>query len=207
MFAALAYSMILADTFQSLFVTVGWNGMTRTKSLLSMTSFLLLPLCWMKNLNSLAPFSLLGTLGMALTTVFMAIRYFQKAYLPIAGKAARFLVSKELAPSFGSIGIKGALSPNSFILISMLSTAYLAHFNAAKFYTDQQGDKTEKIARFNKVVSISFAVSIAIFCAITSIGYLSFGASSNGFILNNYSTKDSLMSVSRIAVALSLVFS
>lgn len=38
---------------------------------------------------------------------------------------------------------------------------------------------------------------------ITSVGFLTFGASSEGFILNNYSTNDPLMSASRVAVALS----
>ena len=39
------------------------------------------------------------------------------------------------------------------------------------------------------------------------MGFLTFGASSSGLILANYSTKDTLMSVSRLAVAISLVFS
>lgn len=40
-----------------------------------------------------------------------------------------------------------------------------------------------------------------------AIGFLTFGSNSSGLILNNYSTKDGLMSISRIAVAISLVFS
>jgi hypothetical protein len=39
------------------------------------------------------------------------------------------------------------------------------------------------------------------------LGYLTFGAATDGLILNNYSTKDTLMSLSRVAVAISLVFS
>jgi hypothetical protein len=38
------------------------------------------------------------------------------------------------------------------------------------------------------------------------MGFLTFGSASSGLILNNYSTKDSLMGLSRIAVAVSLVF-
>lgn len=40
-----------------------------------------------------------------------------------------------------------------------------------------------------------------------SIGFLTFGSSSNGLILNNYSNADPIMSMSRVAVALSIVFS
>lgn len=40
-----------------------------------------------------------------------------------------------------------------------------------------------------------------------ALGFLTFGGNCAGLILNNYSTKDSLMGLSRIAVALSIVFS
>ena len=198
--AVLAYSMILADTFTSLFATMGIPGMTRTKTLFTITGGILLPLCWLKNLSSLAPFSLLGTLGMVYTTIAMGIRYFQKAYT----NGMFPVVSPELAPSFGTVGISGALTPNVFILVCMLSTAFMAHFNSPKFYTELKNNTLE---RFHKVVSVSFAISIVLFSLITSLGYLTFGAASDGLILNNYSTQDSLMSLSRIAVAVSLIFS
>ena len=197
--AVVAYSMILADTFTSIFATVGIAGMTRTRSLLALTTGILLPLCWLKNLSSLAPFSLLGSLGMTYTAIAMAIRYFQKAYF-----TGRFTVAPGLEPSFGHVGMEGALTPNVFIFICMLSTAYMAHFNAPKFYTEL---KNNTIERFNKVVSVSFFISILLFATITSVGYLTFGAATDGLILNNYCTKDVLMSISRIAVAVSLVFS
>lgn len=115
MCAVLAYSMILADTFTSLFATMGIVGMTRTKTLFAITGGVLLPLCWLKNLSSLAPFSLLGTLGMVYTTLAMGIRYFQKAYTAKNGMFP--VVSPELAPMFGTVGASGALTPNVFILV------------------------------------------------------------------------------------------
>ena len=60
---------------------------------------------------------------------------------------------------------------------------------------------------YYKVVSTSFAVSISIFALIAAVGFLTFGGNSAGLILNNYSTRDGLMSLSRVAVAVSLVFS
>ena len=39
------------------------------------------------------------------------------------------------------------------------------------------------------------------------MGFLTFGSAASGLILNNYSTKDTLMGLSRVAVAVSLVFS
>ena len=57
------------------------------------------------------------------------------------------------------------------------------------------------------MVASSFGISIVLFAAMTSLGFLTFGSASSGLILNNYSIKDTLMSFSRIAVAVSLVFS
>eukprot|EP00525_Craspedostauros_australis_P003083 CAMPEP_0198127070 /NCGR_PEP_ID=MMETSP1442-20131203/46372_1 /TAXON_ID= /ORGANISM="Craspedostauros australis, Strain CCMP3328" /LENGTH=210 /DNA_ID=CAMNT_0043786993 /DNA_START=235 /DNA_END=867 /DNA_ORIENTATION=+ len=67
--------------------------------------------------------------------------------------------------------------------------------------------KEKTLPNYYKVVATSFAASIGIFAWVAAIGFLTFGASANGLILNNYSTKDSLMGFSRIAVAISLVFS
>lgn len=201
-FAVLAYSMILADTFKALAQTAGL-AVTRTQSLFGITGTVLLPLCLLKNLASLAPFSLLGIIGMAYTTFAMALRYFGGAYGLPDGKFVADLAAN-LQPSFGSVGAAGVLNPNSFILICMLSTAYMAHFNAPKFYTEL---KDNTIKRYNQVVSSSFAISIAIFAAVAGFGFLTFGSAADGLILNNYSTKDVLAGFTRIAVAVSIVFS
>ena len=60
--ACLAYSMVLGDTFT---VLLPVSSEDRNKVLVGVTTFILLPLCWMKDLKSLAPFSLLGVMGMA----------------------------------------------------------------------------------------------------------------------------------------------
>ena len=201
-FAVLAYSMILGDTFQALLATAGVTHVGKPLVLGSLTTLVLLPLCLLKNLSSLAPFSLLGSLGMVYTAVAMAIRYFGKAYV---GKGALALdLPVQLRPSFGTVGAAGVCQPSAAILVGMLSTAYMAHFNAPKFYTEL---KDATVPRYLQVVSTSFAISIALFAGMASLGFLTFGAHSSGLILNNYSTKDTLMGVSRIAVALSLVFS
>lgn len=53
----LSYSMILADTVANLAASAGY-ALTRTQALLGVTSVVLFPLCMLKNLSSLAPFSL-----------------------------------------------------------------------------------------------------------------------------------------------------
>jgi len=46
-------------------------------------------------------------------------------------------------------GATAALSPASSILLCMLSTAYLAHYNAPKYYVEL---KDNTIKRYNQVV-------------------------------------------------------
>jgi len=198
----LAYSMILADTFKDLLAAIGIS-VTRTNSLFGLTSFVLLPLCLVKNLSSLAPFSLVGIMGMLYTAIAIGIRFFSGAYAMPAGRFLPDLAVNTL-PAFGTTGAMGAFSPKSLILISMLSTSFIAHFNAPKFYNEL---KNNTMKRFNTVVTSSFAISISVYAAIAAMAFLTFGSSSMGLILNNYSTKDVLLSLSRFAVALSLVFS
>jgi amino acid permease len=196
-FGNLSYSMILADTISNLLASIGIAA-TRTQSLLGVTGIVLLPLCLMKNLASLAPFSLVGIIGMLYTTLAMGIRYFGGSYAVPNGQ---FVASALAAPVFGNAGAKAALSAKSLILTCMLSNAYIAHFNAPKYLAEL---KNNTMGRFTQVIAWSFGSSVALYSVITALGFLTFGAASNGLILNNYSTQDFLMSLSRIAVALSV---
>ena len=116
--ATLAYSMILGETFQALAVSAGFAQVSQTMVLLALTTTVLLPLCLLKNLSSLAPFSLVGTMGMIYTGTAMTIRYLGKAYQPKVGKFAKDVV----APSFGS-STGSLLNPATTILLGMLSTS------------------------------------------------------------------------------------
>jgi len=195
----LSYSMILADTLVNLLASAG-VAVTRTQSLLGVTGVVLLPLCLLKNLASLAPFSLVGIMGMLYTTLAMGLRYFGKAYAP----GGTYYASQLATPVFGTAGASAALSPKSLILMCMLSNAYIAHFNAPKFLAEL---KNNTMARFHQVIAWSFGTSISLYALITAFGFLTFGAASNGLILNNYAVSDALASVSRIAVAISITCS
>ena len=127
-FGNLSYSMILADTLSNLLASIGIAA-TRTQSLLGVTGVVLLPLCLMKNLSSLAPFSLVGIIGMLYTTVAMGIRYFGGAYTVPGGA---FAASALTAPVFGNAGAKAALSAKSLILTCMLSNAYIVSLNTRR---------------------------------------------------------------------------
>jgi amino acid permease len=198
---SVTYSMVLADAFQSLLAAMGIS-VPRSKALLSLTTCVLLPLCMVKKLSVLAPFSLLGIIGMLYTAVAIGIRFFDGTYAIPAGKFLMDL-SEAGKPVFGSVGASGALSPKSLILISMFSTAYIAHFNAPTFFREL---KNNTIDRFNTVVRCSFGIAMIIYGFVMSTAFLTFGANTAPMALNSYSTADILMTMSRLAVILPLTF-
>ena len=79
-----------------------------------------------------------------------------------------------------------------------------AHFNAPKFYLEL---KNNSMQRYNTVVSWSFGLATVLMGIISMIGFLTFGKSCDGLVLNNYAASDGWISFSRVAVVVSLVFS
>eukprot|EP00541_Cyclophora_tenuis_P019269 CAMPEP_0116565450 /NCGR_PEP_ID=MMETSP0397-20121206/13906_1 /TAXON_ID=216820 /ORGANISM="Cyclophora tenuis, Strain ECT3854" /LENGTH=313 /DNA_ID=CAMNT_0004092227 /DNA_START=71 /DNA_END=1012 /DNA_ORIENTATION=+ len=197
--------MILSETIPKLLVWCG-VAISRTQALFSVTLGVLLPLCLMKQLKSLAPFSLVGILGMMWTATAMTLRYLDGSYSE--GGALLESVPDSLRPDIGTDWSDSILpvlfSTKTFVLISMLSTSCMAHYNAPKFYIELR-DRT--LPRFYRVVGFSSAISLLIFGVVMTTGYLTFGKNCAGLVLTNYSSKDVLMSIGRICVAVSLVCS
>ena len=252
--------MVLADTFRELLLSVlGGGGSTiahggggvlaataikyasRSNVLLVLTVLILFPLCLINNLSSLAPFSLVGIIGMVYTGIVIGVRYFDGSYKLPHGKFLKDLSgvgigSNKSLPSFATAATSAAsatssspfqflFNPKSLILISILSTAYIAHFNAPKFYNElkevdtssnstpsktrtERKTSSSKQKRFHiGVVTTSFMVSILFYGIVSALGYSTFGLSTSAMILNNYSTNDILISISRFCVGISLIFS
>jgi amino acid permease len=199
MLASLAFSIIIADSFTALFTTFNLPAVISTRSnvLLLLTTLVLYPLCSLKNLSSLAPFSLLGLSGTLYTTIFMGIRYFDKSY-SVGGKFFEQIVAK---PVFNTRG-PYQLNHLTFILLSMFSTAYIAHYNAPQMYNEL---KDNTMGRFNQVVGNAFALAILCFCFVMCTGFLTFGGATAGFVLNNYANTDRLATLARFAIGLALL--
>jgi amino acid permease len=181
-------------------VAAGLENLTRSEVLGVVTLFVLLPLCLQKNLSSLAVFSFLGLVGMGFTTSVMVLRYLDGSYSSI-DDVGEYLsqVPANLQPSFGDSGPLAS----GVVLACTLATAFVAHYNAPRFHAEL-ADNTVK--RFNTVVGFAYAISAIVFAAVAISGFLTFGQHGSGFILNNYSPYDPLVTASRAAVALSIVF-
>jgi sodium-coupled neutral amino acid transporter 11 len=121
----------------------------------------------------------------------MAKRYLDGSYKAL-GKYSEKL-APALRPSFNvkSLG-QGpwALNNRIWVLVSMLSTSYIAHYNAPKFYSEL---KDTDMKKFNKVVVASFSAAIAVFVLMMNLGYLTFGGVTSGFVLNNYANAGKLV--------------
>lgn len=220
----LAYSTILSQTLSSLFETIGWH-VTRFESLMLVTVVAILPLCLMKNLNVLAPFSVLGTAGIILTAISMMVRYLDGSYTP----GGRYYddVPLNLQPDFAgdrnhpwSVQVLPfvcmvyevrlsylvvAIGLRFYLLLKFQSNhnpkkSNVMHYNSPRFYTEL---KNASIPRFTAAVGFGFGLSALIYVAIAAAGFLTFGGNCDGYILNNYSPHDPLATVCRLAVFLS----
>lgn len=104
------------------------------------------------------------------------------------------LFSEEDAPALGA---------SALLLMCMCFMAFFCHYNAPRYYIEL---KHNTIPRFSKVTNVSFAASALIYFLIGALGYFTFGANTDGFILNNYSQRDDLASACRFAIAIALTF-
>lgn len=165
--------------------------------ILLLTSLVLLPLCSLRSLNALSPFSLLGLGGTLYTAIFMAIRFLDQSYFP----GGQFFHAIKNPPLFNQRG-PYVLNHLTLVLLSMLSTSYIAHYNAPQFYNELQNNTMK---RFNSMVGGAFGAAIVFFTFVMGVGFLSFGGNTQGFILNNYATTDRLATVARFAIGLALL--
>jgi len=199
-FACLAYSIIIGDSFTSLFKSFGFPGVSRSQVILGLSSLVIFPLCMLKNMDALKTTSILGLGGIAYCALFMTVRLFDGSYR-VGGKYFADLAAA-VRPSFGAR--TSAPQPHViFVLISMISTAYVAHYNAPKFWVELK-NKTE--ARYKTVVASAFGFAFAMYMTVMWTGFLTFGGHSTGFVLNNYSSKDKFATFARLCIGLAILF-
>ncbi|KAL1520244.1 hypothetical protein AB1Y20_023714 [Prymnesium parvum] len=204
---ALSYAIIIGDSLASIASLCGGPALLcRSNAWIVIVSVLvLLPLCLLRDLSSLAIGSYLGTGGTLFTAFFMWTRLLQRAYAP--GGRFHAAIAPALRPRFDPTS--SLLNPKAFVLVSMLATAFLAHYNAPKMYKElaPPADGSSKATRFNLVVCGAFSIAALLCSAIMTAGYLTFGRASQGLILNNYATADGLAFIARIGIGLSIIFS
>jgi amino acid permease len=198
---ALTYSLVIMNTFPDVLLAFGY-AVSPTLVLLCTTVGVLLPLCLLKNLTALKPFSIVGTGGIVYTLMFMILRLFDGTYAQGGFYFNQLLANNQVLPAVAG-GVKWfGIGPKSTMLLTTLSTAYLAHYNAPRFY-DELEDRSPK--RFALVSALAFGSAILASAGFMAVGYLTFGTACSGMILSNYSAKDPLATAARVAIGGSII--
>ena len=177
----LSYSIILGDSFASVAALAGLPPALQASNawILGLSALVLLPLSLMRDLSSLAVGSIIGTAGTLYTALFIWLRKFDGSYA-IGGKFHE-LISASARPSFAAASATAPLlNPKIFVLVSMLATTFLAHYNAPKYYKElaPPTDGSSKQAAFTKVCAGAFGLASFLCLAIMVGGYLTFGGAS-----------------------------
>mmetsp|Transcript_948 Transcript_948/g.1694 ORF Transcript_948/g.1694 Transcript_948/m.1694 type:complete len:485 (+) Transcript_948:46-1500(+) len=193
--AALSYSIILGDATTSLAAAAGFS-LARPYAILGLAGTALYRLCRLSDLSALAPVSIVGVMGILATTVFQGVRAFGPAY-----KAGGAFFSQLSSPPSFAPGVT-FLSPQTLVLVSMAATAYLSHFNAPDF---KRGLTDSTPGRFKKLTALGFGATSIISLLMMSFGFLTFGSSTLGVVLNNYAPSDLGAVVCRLLMAISIV--
>ena len=208
--AGLSYSIIIGESFSSIARLAGAPAALCSSNawIVLLSTFVLLPLSLLRDLSALAAGSAIGTAGTIYTALFCFLRFFDGSYKP-GGKFFAAL-SESAQPLFAAPTLaKPLINPSIFVLVSMLASAFLAHYNAPKFYNELAAptDGSSKVAKFNKVVVGGFGAAALIMGSVMAGGFLTFGGASNGLILNSYATADPLAFIARLGIGLSIIFS
>jgi len=192
-----SWSIVIADSFSGIFRGFGVPEpfSSRTYVLVGMTLFVLFPMCLIKDLSVLGYTSLAGITGIVYTSVFMLIRCIDGSYAP--GGIFYDSLKQEFQPDFSHGVNLWGIDIKSLAFMCGLSTAYVCHYNAPRFYDELRNNT---MPRFNRTVFLAFAAVCAVNSWMMVAGYLTFGAATQGNILNNYSDNDSMATLARLGV-------
>lgn len=136
---------------------------------------------------------MLGVMGVLYTAAFMTFRWLSGSY----ARGGEMFDAIRTKPEFG-----GRFQPiKTLILVATLNTAYHAHYDAPKFYHIMGS-----MQAFNKLVYMAFLAAGAVSSLCMTAGFLTFGGSSDGLILNSYAKNDELALFGRVAIFASILF-
>eukprot|EP00928_Gymnodinium_smaydae_P046736 TRINITY_DN31154_c0_g1_i1.p1 TRINITY_DN31154_c0_g1~~TRINITY_DN31154_c0_g1_i1.p1 ORF type:complete len:460 (+),score=61.78 TRINITY_DN31154_c0_g1_i1:56-1435(+) len=202
-FTCVSYAIVIGHSVSDIFEFFGWEGIMTTKqgALFFTMLFVLVPLVLQRDLSILAYTSLIGIIGEVSVVLYMQVRLLDGSYAE-GGQYYNATTPKLQAyfpdggPDYWGISIQ------TVVFLGSLSTAFIAHYNAPKFYSHM---KERSAQNFNKVVGAAFVVAYIIYVWIMIVGYLTFGAHCNGDILQNYSTDDPGATMGRIAISAAVI--
>mmetsp|Transcript_14676 Transcript_14676/g.18755 ORF Transcript_14676/g.18755 Transcript_14676/m.18755 type:complete len:556 (-) Transcript_14676:373-2040(-) len=201
-FCAVIYAGILGDAFTPLFDAAGLPPSLnqRHTNIVLISATILLPLSLLENLSALAFTSFLGVVSVIYTAFFIILRSVDGTYAP--GSVFYETLSENLQPAFEKQSLWG-FTPKALVLVSNLGLAFIAHYNAPRFWTELRGRSPR---RFGLLVTMSFLVLTLLYSSVMAAGYKTFGDNCQSNIIKNYHPDDVLAGLARLATGISILF-
>mmetsp|Transcript_75605 Transcript_75605/g.204134 ORF Transcript_75605/g.204134 Transcript_75605/m.204134 type:complete len:432 (-) Transcript_75605:186-1481(-) len=204
-FTCVSYAMVIGESYSRILHFFGlhtWLSHPRSVLIIMMV-FVLTPLCIQKDLSVLSYTSLFGIACEIFVVGFMQVRLLDGTYSE--GGEFFYKIPAKDRRSFGNPNYPDMfdLSVTTMVLLASLSTAFIAHYNAPKFYSQM---RKRSPSRFNAVVTVAFSVAFGIYVWVMAVGYLTFGTGCEGLILNNYSEEDPWAMGARVAIGFAVLF-
>jgi sodium-coupled neutral amino acid transporter 11 len=187
--AMIAYIVIIGDTVPvALDYFIGEDSPSKVVIMLISSVAVILPLCMMRDMSSLASTSLASVTADFIMIIFICIRG------PIA--------ARNQDTQFENSDIN-FVAYSIFEGIGTFSFAFVCQHNSFIVYRSM---KDPSLENWTKICNGSLMVAGSMCLALGLGGYLSFGSHSEGDILNNFSEDDEVMLAARLLLALTMVF-
>ena len=227
--ASVACLSVIADGATDLcsaLTGIDYFALPRDAILVALVGAVLAPICSLRSLAPLATPSKIGVVGTVVAAAALLAIAAGGDYAPggaladatpfppqlLAAADAGIADAADAAAT--SVAARLPSAGGTAFFLSLLSNAYLAHYNAPSVYASLGGDSgaagsdgaPDQLDRFYSVVGAAFAASGALFLAITAAGFSTFGVASQPMILNNYASADPLAITARVGFVLCVLF-
>ena len=231
--ASVACLSVIADGATDLcsaLTGIDYFALPRDAILVALVGAVLAPICSLRSLAPLATPSKIGVVGTVVAAAALLAVAAGGDYAPggaladatpfppqlLAAADAGIADAADAAAT--SVAARLPSAGGTAFFLSLLSNAYLAHYNAPSVYASLGGGDgggaagsdgapdASQLDRFYSVVGAAFAASGALFLAITAAGFSTFGVASQPMILNNYASADPLAITARVGFVLCVLF-
>ena len=231
--ASVACLSVIADGATDLcsaLTGIDYFALPRDAILVALVGAVLAPICSLRSLAPLATPSKIGVVGTVVAAAALLAVAAGGDYAPggaladatpfppqlLAAADAGIADAADAAAT--SVAARLPSAGGTAFFLSLLSNAYLAHYNAPSVYASLGGgdgggaagsdgaNDASQLDRFYSVVGAAFAASGALFLAITAAGFSTFGVASQPMILNNYASADPLAITARVGFVLCVLF-
>lgn len=219
--SCLANVIVLTDILGLIARSLGapvWLHGNRDLVIALLGTFVLFPLCTMKDLSALKSISVIGIGGHLSAMAAVAFRLKDKSYLPggafytgsllEAANVAAAKVSQAQGTKLSAVTSTtfGADISKWFVLASLLSYCFVSHYNAPKYFSELRG-KEDDSTLFPKMATTAYLTTASIYIGTIALSLGLWGRHSASFALNNFSPRDPLGLVARIAFGTSVLAS